>query len=166
MKTTTLLSTFLGAALLWLGTGCDTINQSQYQVRGLPNIEGVRVPLTAGQRALVREVLASVAQELRFQERTERSRVPNVIAAYGEEDNLNPITFLAYQQEGFVVVDIFHAPTTLGETKRYRQARELIHARLQERVPKAAVITSGRHQHLQNTAPAPAESGQPGTARN
>ena len=150
---TPLLPALLGACLLLFGAGCDTINHSQYQVRGLPNIEGIRATVTTSQRAVVREVLAAVAQQLRFQDRTERSMVPNVIASYGEEDNLNPITFLAYQHQDFVVIDVLHAPTTWGESQRYRQVQDLILSGLRSRVPKAAILISGRHQRIQNTAP-------------
>lgn len=155
MNKTPFLSTLLGAGLLLLGAGCDTINHSQYQVRGLPNIEGIRARVTTGQRAAVREVLASVAGQLRFQDRTERSMVPNVIVSYGEEDNLNPITFLAYQHQDFVVVDVLHTPTTPGESKRYRQVQDLILSGLRSRVPKAAILTSGRHERIQHNASAP-----------
>jgi hypothetical protein len=123
MKINTGLAALLGICGVLLCAGCDTINRSQYQVLGPARADGVRLAVTAEQQQAVREVLQTVAKELRFQERTERSLVPNTIASYGEKDNLNPITFIAYVTKDTILIDILHSNTAVGESCAIAKSR-------------------------------------------
>lgn len=135
MKINTVLLVAVCAGLLLLGSGCATYNHTQYLVRGPRNIEGKPTAATALQRETVRQALADVAKKLKFQERTERSVIPDLIGTYGEEDNLNPITFTARMDKDVIVIDIMHDATTPGETQRYLRTRDAIFSELKKQMP-------------------------------
>jgi hypothetical protein len=162
MKINTGLRALLGVCGLLLGAGCDTINRSQYQVLGPARADGVRLAVTSEQQEAVRDVLQSVAKDLRFQERTDRSLVPNTIASYGEMDNLNPITFIAYVKQDTILIDILHSPTEVGESLRYRKVRDAILSGLNQRLPAGTVKIPDRRAPSKNTASTP-EGTKPGS---
>ena len=135
MKMNIVLSALLGAGLLWLAAGCASYNHTQYLVRGPVNIHRKLTPATPLQVETVRQVMADVAKRLKFQDRTERSVVPGVIGTYGEEDKLNPVSFTARLDQGVIVIDILHQPTSMGESLRYQKVRDALSAELQKEFP-------------------------------
>ena len=135
MKINTVLSALLGAGLLLLAVGCASYNHTQYVMQGSPNIYRKPTPATPLQVEAVRQVMADVAKQLKFQDRTERSVVSGVLGTYGEEDKLNPVSFTARLDQGVIVIDILHQPTSMGESQRYQQVREAISSELQRQFP-------------------------------
>ena len=147
----------LGACVLLLGAGCDTVNHTQYKVLGPVRVDGSHFAVSADQQEAVRQVLQAVAQELRFQERTTRSVVPNTIVSYGEPDRPYPITFVAYATKEAIVIDILHAPSEIGESERYRRVQDLILTGLKQRMPLKCVSIPDRRSQTKNIASAPLE---------
>ena len=135
MKINIVLSALLGAGLLLLAAGCASYNHTQYVMQGPPNIHRKLTPASPLQMEAVRQVMADVAKRLKFQDRTERSVVPGVIGTYGEEDKLNPVSFTARLDQGVIVIDILHQPTSMGESHRYQTVRDAIAAELQKQFP-------------------------------
>ena len=134
MKINTVLSALLGVGLL-LTFGCASYNHTQYVMQGSPNIYRKLTPATPLQVEAVRQVMADVAKRLKFQDRTERSVVSGVIGTYGEEDKLNPVSFTARLDQGVIVIDILHQPTSVGESQRYQAVRDGIASELQRQFP-------------------------------
>jgi hypothetical protein len=144
----------LGVCLL-LGAGCDTVNHTQYKVLGRSSVDGTHLAVSADQQEAVRQVLESVAKDLRFQNRTARSLVPNTIAAYGEMDKSNPISFVAYLDKGVIVIDIVHHNTEPGESERYRKVQDRILAGVKQAVPPNCVTIPDRWSQTRNVPSSP-----------
>ncbi|HEY2981475.1 MAG TPA: hypothetical protein VGJ22_09865 [Anaerolineales bacterium] len=154
----------LGVCVLLLCAGCDTINHTQYQVLGRPTADGTRLAVSAGQQEAVRQVLQTVAKQLRFADRTARSVVPNTLASYGETDKLNPITFVAYLNKDVILIDIVHKPTEIGESERYRKVQDAILSGLRQRLPPDYVTIPARGSQTRNVASSPFEGTKPNSS--
>ena len=146
MKINTFLVGITSLGLLLIAAGCASYNHTQYLMQGPPNLEGKRTAATPLQREAVRVALAKLAKDMRFRDRTERSVVPNVIGAYGEEDKLKPITFTAWMEGGSIVIDVLHQPGEPGESLRYQTVRDRIFSELNRQFPNDIRLTARGHQ--------------------
>jgi hypothetical protein len=130
--------------------GCaSTENRTQLHVIGRPALRGLRMPVTPQDRDAVKDVVLQVAAQLKCEDRTSASFNPNVIASFAQEDRTEPFTVEAYAHQDFIVVDLRHAPTSIGETKAYRQVRDTLYEALRAKFG-ARLLTPTQMQYVRN----------------
>ena len=124
---------WLGVLLVLLGTGCDTVNHTQYQLNGPPTAGGARTSVSAADSGQVREVLSAIAAKLRFEDRTAVSLKPKTIGLFVQQETREPVRIVAWEQDGRIAVEVTHAPSAPGESEYYRKVQDMVFTELQTR---------------------------------
>jgi hypothetical protein len=137
MKLSMTLLAVLAAVLV---TGCNTLNYSQYEVKGPVNNLGVRTALSAADRDAVKEIAGTVAAEFKMKNMTASSMVPNTVAYFVEIDVNNPMEIKVYNSGGQVLVDVLQSNAG-GETLAFRQLKETMQSELDKRFGSRMEIT-------------------------
>lgn len=147
----------LGIGLL--GSGCDSVNQSQVQVLPKRTVTGTTVAtVPANERAAVKDALQQIALKHKLEDHTALSLYPDIICDYYQPVTVqppskNPIRLTAWVTGNRIVVDLRQKSVEGGEPIAYQNLREQILADLKERfgdrvtvVPKTQQATA-RVQH-------------------
>ena len=142
-----------------LGSGCDSINQSQIQVLPGRSATGTAVAtVPATEREAVKEALQQIALKHKLQDRTAFSLYPDVICDYYQPVTVqppskNPIRLTAWVSGNRIIIDLSQKSIEGGEPIAYQNLRDQIVAELKERfgdrvtsVPKTQHATA-RVQH-------------------
>lgn len=127
--------------------GCDTlVLRTQYQVGGPITATGVRAMVSASDQEAVKEIVKSVATEMRFEDRTDTSLVPGTLARYAEPVRENPMSLVAWVHKEMIVIDLFHNSPVLGETQAYQEAKSLLLSELRRKFGNRVVIAAQKDQ--------------------
>ncbi len=141
MKQTILLGTLLMGMLL---SGCTTIreNVTQYQIVGPTGERGIRLPVTAADRQAAKEIVSAYGNQWRLKDRTASSFLANVIAQYGQDWNETryPMSLMAFEDKGKVVINFSHSSPEMGETELYRRRSSALFGTLQQKFGARAVM--------------------------
>ena len=134
------LGVTLLAALVLVVTGCDTLNYSQYQVKGPVSEVGVRAALSVADRDAVKEIVSAIAAQYRLRDMTGSSLVPNTVAYYAQMDVDYPMEIKVYTADNQVLVDVMQSNPG-GETQVFRQLRETVRYELDQRFGARVYVT-------------------------
>jgi|SRR6185369_4590676 len=132
------LSLFLGLLLL---AGCTIPNQSRYTISA-PGRAGAPV---AADKESVKEVLQTVASQLKMKDMTASSLAPNLIVYYQQIDSNYPVKLMAWTEGDKIVIELSHWPETIGEGMSYRNSREYIESELKTRFGDRSSIVAFRN---------------------
>ena len=131
------------AILLLLAlTGCTTTTRTRFEVSPSDSPLGV----SAEDRDAVRDVLAATAGQLRLQDFTPSSIVPETIAFYQQADTVDPLKILAWSEDSRIFVDLMQFPSQPGESLLYRRAREVLQREMRQRFGEKSAIVNVRAQ--------------------
>jgi hypothetical protein len=133
------LSLLLSGLLL---AGCTIPNQSRYQIS--PARPGGAV-VTQADKDTVKEILQTVAEQLKLKDLTSASLVPSTIVYYQEIDSNTPVKLLAWTDGEKIMVELAHWPDTIGETLPYRGQREYIESELARRFGERSSVVAFRN---------------------
>ena len=128
-----------GLLLLCL-TACNTATRTRLQINTADSASSV----STEDRDAIREVLASLASELRLKDFTSSSIVPETVAFYQQADTTNPLKLIAWVEDGRVLVDLMQFPGAPGETRIYQRARELLMDKLRSRFGERSALVDFR----------------------
>jgi hypothetical protein len=134
------LGVILLAALALIGTGCNTLNYSQYQVKGPVNDLGVRAAISSADRGAVVEIAANLAAQFRLKDMTASSLVPNTLAYFVQIDVEYPMSIRVFTSGDQVIVDTMQSNPG-GETRVFRDLRDTILSDLQHRFNTRVYVT-------------------------
>jgi len=137
MRLSVTLLAVLAAVFL---TACNTLNYSQYQVKGPVNDVGVRAALSAADRDAVREIVSGIAAQYKLRDMTSSSLVPNTVAYFAQMDVDYPMEIKVYTAGDQVVVDVMQSNPG-GETQVFRQLRETVLYELDQRFGTRVYVT-------------------------
>ena len=131
-------------ALLFLLTltGCTTATRTRFEISPSDSPLGV----SAEDRDAVKDVLAAAAAQLRLQDFTATSIVPETIAFYQQADTVDPLKILAWTDDSRIFVDLIQFPSQPGESLLYRRAREVLQREMRQRFGDRSVIVNVRAQ--------------------
>ncbi len=142
--------------LAW--TGCGTVNHTQYHVAGPGRADsGVRAVVQPADRDAAKEIVQSIASELKLRDMTDTSVVPNVIVYYQQIDTETPVKLCAWTRGGEIIVDLIQTPGTPGETLLYRTAKEKLLAALEQQFGKRMSLAPYQKELKPAATPAPAQ---------
>jgi len=138
-----------------LSAGCDTITRTQVRISPAETRAGTQMPLSAADRDAMKAALQPIATQLKLQDITGQSLIPNVIAHFQQMDTTTPIKLIAWEDKGGLLVDLMQGAPTPGETGAYQRARdnlvEILRAHFGERV----TLVPYRHEAEQRRRFAP-----------
>jgi hypothetical protein len=121
-------------------TGCNTLNYSQYQVKGPVSEVGARATLSAADRDAVKEIVSAIAAQYKLRDMTSSSLVPNTIAYFAQMDVDYPMEIKVYTAGDQVLVDVMQSNPG-GETQVFRQLRETVLYELDQRFGARVYVT-------------------------
>jgi len=131
----------ISGLLFFLFAACSTPSRTRFEV----------APATASasrvsneDREAVREVVAKVAKQLRLQEFTSSSLVPETIAYYQQADTRDPLKIIAWMDNDRIFVDLMQVPPQPGDSAFYERARSLLQRELRARFGERNSIVSFR----------------------
>src|SRR6185503_10839742 len=107
-----------------LVAGCDTIDRTQVRINPAETRSGTRMPLSATDREALKTALQPIAAQLKLQDMTGQSLIPNVIVHFQQMDTTTPIKLIAWENNGGLLVDLMQGAPTPGETGVYQRARD------------------------------------------
>ena len=119
-----------------LGVGCDSMNQSQFQVMPGRQSGGTTVAtVSTAERAAVKQVLAQIAASHKFQDRTSLSLHSDIICDYAQPTTIqprskNPARLMAWVQKDRIVIDLIQKSVEGGESIAYQNLRDQVLADL------------------------------------
>jgi hypothetical protein len=114
-----------------LGSGCDTVNHSQLQIRPPLSDRPTQVAVPVSDREAVRKILGDIATKYQLADRTESSFSPDVIGVYTQAESTQPVVnyplrVVAWADGNRIVIDLEQTAGGIGESTRYRQLRDQI----------------------------------------
>jgi len=141
MKCTISLLT-LWVALLAIGCQSLLTNQTQVQIYGKPDERGHYAPVTAKDRAAVKEIVTALATQWRLEDRTSTSFIPTAIASFSQDWNVTayPMNLIAWEQQGKIIVDLTQRSTGVGETALFRDRQNQLISALQQKFGERAKL--------------------------
>jgi hypothetical protein len=138
-----------------LGSGCDSVNQSQIQILPTQAPGGTALAtVPALEREAVKSALQQIASKYGFSDHTELSLHPDIICDYfqpvaTQPPSKNPMRLVAWTSHDRIVIDLSQESIEGGEPLAYQNLRSQIVADLKERfgdrvvkVPKAQHATA------------------------
>ena len=126
---------------LFLFAGCSTPSRTRFEVApGSSSASRV----STEDRDAVRQVVAKVAKELRLQEFTSSSLVPETIAYYQQADTTDPLKIIAWMDNDRIFVDLMQVPPQPGDSPLFERARGLLQRELRVRFGARNSIVSFR----------------------
>lgn len=134
------LGVILLAVLALIGTGCETLNYSQYEVKGPVNTLGVRAAISARDREAVKEIAGNVAAQFKLKDMTSSSVLANTVAYYVQIDVDHPMSIRVHTAADQVIVEAMQS-TPGGETSRFRDLRETLLSDLRHRFDTRVYVT-------------------------
>jgi hypothetical protein len=107
-----------------MAAGCDTIDRTQVRIAPVQSRTGARTVTTAQDREAVRNALQPIVRQLKLQDITRQSLIPNVIVHYQQMDTTSPVKLIAWENNGAILVDLMQGEGNPGESGIYQRARD------------------------------------------
>lgn len=130
-------------------TACDSLNRDQLLLR-----PSVAEQSPVEDRITIAQLLSEVAESKGFKEKHLTSTVQDTVVYFEEDVEYFPIYFGARRVGDDYVVDLSHFHPGPGETDKYKQVKELIIKRLEERFSeRIKLMPKGEHIAIVHKVP-------------
>lgn len=127
-------------------TGCDTIDRTQIRIAPVQSRTGARTVVSATEREAVKGALQPIVRQLKLQDITRQSLIPNVIVHYQQMDTTSPIKLIAWESTGAILVDLMQGEGDPGESGVYQRARDNLLQILREQFGERVTLVPYRRE--------------------